>query len=583
MALPRPVLFCDEAGGAQKDHQGMGEKLIQSVALHKDTKRQLARIDAALAGLGADGLDPFAAAVRATRMPILVTNPRRPDSPVVFVNDAFCRLTGYARAEILGRNCRFLQGKDTDQATVSRLRDAVRAEAQVELDIRNHRKNGEGFWNRLHIVPVHDARGELVYYFASQIDITVERERLLALEANNKALLDERVARQDADRASAAKSRFLAVASHDIRQPIQTLVLLQGLLAKMVHGQPSETLVTRMGHTLDAMSGMLGTLLDISQIEAGAISPSIVPCKIDKILSGLREAFIFEARTKGLSLRVVPCSLTVQSDPHLLEQMIRNLLANAMKYTSRGKILLGCRRHGDRLAIEIWDTGIGIPSDQQVAIFQAYHQVGNAARDTSQGVGLGLSIVQRLGSLLNHQVRLRSSPGTGSVFAIDVMRTEPCVRPTVAQDDAATRNTLAGDTKESILLVDSDRETSDLLKLLLVAEGYEVKTARDGAEALQTVANERFRPSLILADFKASTDVTNQDPIAALRARMQMEIPAIILTSDGAVGGGGGWFLQNCLQLTKPVKSKDLKRNIQRLIAQARPTLLDGRAGPPQN
>ena len=282
-------------------------------------------------------------------------------------------------------------------------------------------KTGRGFWNRLHIVPLHDATGALVYYFASQIDITVERERLHALEAHNRALMTERAAREEADLASAAKSRFLAVASHDIRQPIQTLALLQGLLAKMVRGQPSETLVTRMGHTLDAISGMLGTLLDISQIEAGSAPPAIARCKIDDILERLREAFTFEARTKGLSLRVVPCGLTVQSDPHLLEQMMRNLLANALKYTQRGKILLGCRRHAGMLSIEIWDTGIGIPADQQEAIFQAYHQIGNAARVSGRGVGLGLSIVQRLGSLLGHQTRVRSTPGKGSVFTIEVM------------------------------------------------------------------------------------------------------------------------------------------------------------------
>lgn len=547
----------------------MGEKLIRPVLSNKDTIRQLVRIDAALAGLGVNELDPFAAAVRATRMPILVTNPRRRDSPVVFVNDAFCRLTGYARAEIIGRNCRFLQGKDTDQATVSRLRDAVRAEAQIEVDIRNHRKDGEGFWNRLHIVPLHDARGVLAYYFASQIDITVERERLLTLETHNKALMDERAARQNADLANAAKSRFLAVASHDIRQPIQTMLLLQGLLAKMVHGQPSETLITRMGHTLDAISGMLGTLLDISQIEAGAITPTIGPCHIDDILSGLREAFTFEARAKGLSLRVIPCGLTVQSDPHLLGQMLRNLVANAMKYTSKGKILLGCRRHGGLLAIEIWDTGIGIPIAQQEAIFQAYHQIGNPERTSTRGVGLGLSIVQRLGSLLKHQIRVRSILGKGTVFTIEVMLGETPVQSFGKHKIGvtATRETVAPDVKQSILLVDSDYETSSLLALLLVADGYDVKTARDGIEALQTVADEQFRPSLILADFKSSNDGNHQEPILALRKRMQLDIPAIILSSDSIGDVGNRSSLHNCLHLTKPVKSKDLRQNIQKLLA----------------
>jgi two-component system CheB/CheR fusion protein len=386
-----------------------------------DPREDLASIDAMLAAIAGGGLDPFAAAVRATRMPIVMTNPRHSDNLIVFVNDAFCRLTGYARDEILGRNCRFLQGAESDPAAIGRLREAVRAGVPIELDIRNYQKDGQPFWNRLHIVPLHDAAGRLVYYFASQIDITVERERLSALEQHNRALMAERSAREEADLANAAKSRFLAVASHDIRQPLQTLLLLQGLLAKMVHGQASETLVARMGHTLDTMSDMLGTLLNLSQIEAGAVQPHVTAFRIDPILARLREEFAIEAQAKGLRLRVVSCSLSVRSDPDLLEQMIRNLLSNALKYTKHGKVLLGCRRHGGMLSIEIWDTGIGIPQGQQDQVFQEYHQLDNAARKPGRGVGLGLSIVRRLGTLLAHPTRVRSKAGQGSVFTIEVV------------------------------------------------------------------------------------------------------------------------------------------------------------------
>jgi PAS domain S-box-containing protein len=160
------------------------------VALGDGVATEAARIAAELRGPGA-GIDPFAAAVRATRMPMIVTDPRQPDNPVVFANDAFCRLTGYRRDEILGRNCRFLQGHGTDPATVAKIRAAVAARTSIEIDIRNYRKDGEPFWNRLLMAPVRDASGEVAYFFASQVDVTIERERLALLESHNAALMAE--------------------------------------------------------------------------------------------------------------------------------------------------------------------------------------------------------------------------------------------------------------------------------------------------------------------------------------------------------------------------------------------------------
>ena len=165
------------------------------------------RIGAELLGLDG-GIDPFVAAVRATRMPMVITDPRQHDNPIVFVNDSFCRLSGYPRGEIVGRNCRFLQGTQTDPEAVARIRTAVRAAVPLEIDIRNHRKDGEPFWNRLLLAPVRDAAGELAYFFASQVDVTLERERLAGLETQNAALLAELSDRLRAQQASEARLRF---------------------------------------------------------------------------------------------------------------------------------------------------------------------------------------------------------------------------------------------------------------------------------------------------------------------------------------------------------------------------------------
>ena len=243
------------------------------------------------------------------------------------------------------------------------------------------------------------------------------------------------IAKQQADQANTAKSRFLAAASHDLRQPLQTLALVQGLLAKHVDSEKGKTLVMRLEETLGAMSGMLNTLLDINEIDAGIVHAEISDFPIESLLDQLRDEFAYHAPARGLSLRVVPCSLTISSDPRLLEQMIRNLMSNALKYTRRGKILLGCRRHEDTLSIEVWDTGIGIPDNQLQAIFDEYRQLDNPARERSRGLGLGLSIVQRLGVLLGHQVRVRSVAGRGSVFSIEIKLPATATAP--APEEAA--------------------------------------------------------------------------------------------------------------------------------------------------
>ena len=229
-------------------------------------------------------------------------------------------------------------------------------------------------------------------------------------------------AKWHAERANLSKSRFLAAASHDLRQPLQTLSLVRGILAKKIKDKKDEEalkLVARLNETAGALSGMLDTLLDINQLEAGIVHPEKVNFPINDLLQQLRIEFAYDAQTHGLLWHVVPCRLSIWSDPRLLDQMIRNLLSNAVKYTERGKILLGCRRRGDKLRIEVWDTGTGIPEEQFQAIFGEFHQLDNAARERSGGLGLGLAIVQRLANLLGHSVDVHSRPGKGSVFAVE--------------------------------------------------------------------------------------------------------------------------------------------------------------------
>ena len=296
-------------------------------------------------------------------------------------------------------------------------------------------------------------------------DVTERRRTADALTA----------AKRQAELASIAKTRFLAAASHDLRQPLQTLSLLQGLLAKRVVDEKAQQLVGRIDDALGAMTGMLNTLLDINQIEVGSVKPEIADIPVNGLFDRLREELTYHAQAAGLAFRVVPCALSIRSDRRLLEQMVRNLISNALKYTQRGRVLLGCRRRQGKLRIEIWDTGIGIPESELKAVFEEYYQVDNAARQRSQGLGLGLSIVKSLGELLHHPIRVRSLQGKGSVFSIEVPLTpgghasasDPHPR---AAEDASTHTAPRTGT---ILIIEDDPEVREHLELFLNDEGYQ--------------------------------------------------------------------------------------------------------------
>ena len=431
-----------------------------------------------------------------------------------------------------------------------------------EIDARG------GTWYLRRILPYRTQDNRIEGVVITFSDITGRRQAADALGE----------AKRQAELANVAKSRFLAAASHDLRQPLQTLTLLQGLLAKTVKIEKAKILTARLADTLGTMSAMLNTLLDINQIEAGTIRPEIVAFSVGDLLARLCNQFADTAQAQGLAIRLVPCSLTICTAPALLEQMLRNLLSNALKYTKRGKILLGCRRHRGTLSIEVWDTGVGIPENELAAIFEEYHQLDNAARERERGLGLGLAIVQRLGKLLGLKVRVRSVPGRGSMFAIDIdlrPRDEPALpaapRANIAQPPATTPRKAS-----AILVVEDDPEVRELLELLLTDEGYHVVTAQDGESALAAVAGERANPDLVLADYNLPGGKDGLRVITALREQAGRDIPAIILTGDISTSTLRNIEQRQCARLAKPIRLDDLTGMIQRLLALAPPPPLNG-------
>ena len=383
-----------------------------------------------------------------------------------------------------------------------------------------------------------------------------------------KAIADDlKTAKAQAQLANAAKSRFLAAASHDLRQPMQTLALLHGLMATKVEGVKERQLLARFDETLSAMSGMLNTLLDINQIEAGTVraQPEIFP--VNSVLNRLRDEYAYSAQAQGLKLKVISCGSMISSDPRLLEQMLRNLLSNAFKYTKTGGILLGCRRSGMMLRIEIWDTGIGIPENELQAIFEEYHQLDNNARERGRGLGLGLAIVNSLAKLLGHAVGVESHPGKGSVFRIEVPLATVETRPPPAPPQVEPEESKSTNITGTLLVIEDEPDVRELLELFLKDEGHRVILAKDGLSALRLFENNAMRPDLMLADYNLPHDLDGLRTTTMLREKFHAQVPVIILTGDISIATLRAISDENCVRLNKPIKLSKLSQTIQELLS----------------
>jgi PAS domain S-box-containing protein len=472
-----------------------------------------------------------------------------PSGIITDVNKQMEALTGCTHDELIGAP---FKGFFTDPERAEAAIKLVLSEKKVnDYELTACARDGKQTVVSYNATTFYDRNRTLQGVFAAARDVT-ERKRVEV----------------ELQQANVAKSRFLAAASHDLRQPLQTLALLQGLLAKIVEGEQAQKLVTRLDETSGAILGMLNTLLDINQIDTGTVHAEMVSFPIDGLLSRLKDEFTYPAQAKGLAVRVVSCGLSIYSDPRLLEQMIRNLLANALKYTKRGRVLLGCRRREGMLSIEIWDTGIGIPGEELQAIFDEYHQLDNAARERSRGLGLGLSIVQRLGNLLGCPVRVRSQVGKGSVFTIEVMLPPSETGPAFESPQRGINDGIVEDVRRTgtILVVEDDPEVREFLKIFLKDEGHHTATVPDGVAALALADRGMVRPDLILTDYNLPNGLNGVQLTAKLRKKLHREIPVIILTGDMSTDTLRDIALQNCVPLNKPVKVKELTQAIQRLL-----------------
>jgi two-component system, sensor histidine kinase len=385
------------------------------------------------------------------------------------------------------------------------------------------RKNSSEFPVEISLSPIQDGKRLLVA--AAIRDITdrkkAEAELIIARVAAEAA-------REMADRANRGKSRFLATASHDLRQPLQTLALLNGTLRRLVSDPDAAQAVEQQELAIGSMSRLLNALLDVGKLESGAIKPDRADFAVTDIFRELHQEFAQQAQNKGLSLEVEATALIAHSDPSLVEQVLRNLLSNAIKYTRTGSVRVRASRTDDVVRIEVIDTGIGIPAAQIPYIYDEFFQVGVAANATRDGYGLGLSIVLRIVQLLKARLDLQSEVARGSNFCLELPssagRFITNLRPQVVAPTKVARSGAL------ILLVEDDPAVQAATRLLLKVEGYRVLLAATQAEAVQCAREQPV--DLLITDFHLAGGETGTQVIIEVRKAVGGPIKAILMTGD---------------------------------------------------
>ncbi len=483
---------------------------------------------------------------------------------VRFANHQVSLIFGYSRAEIIGRPLELLLPVVPEEL----LRDAPSAQARgCGVELSGRRKEGTEFPVEISLSPIGHEHGTLTVVAVR--DVTrrkqVERELIGAREAADRARAVATEAREAADRANQGKSRFLSTASHDLRQPLQSLELLNASLRRMPAGSSIADAVAQQGEAIATMARLLNALLDIGKLEAGAIRPEPAQFAVAEMFEELRRAFAASAVAKGLRLEVEAADECAYSDPSLVAQVLRNLVSNAVKYTQRGRVSLRCVASGDaRLRLEVADTGIGIPAAQIQHIYDEFYQIDVPTSRSREGYGLGLSIVQRIVRLLDLSLEVRSELGQGSVFALWVPTGDGRAAPAYPQTGELRAAQPAAPAR--VLLVEDDKSVRDATRLLLSVEGYSVTAVATVDEAKRHVAEHGV--DLLVTDYHLAGGETGTTVISSLRQSLGAGLKAILITGDTSKAVRELPCDRGMRIASKPVRADELLTLMRALLVQ---------------
>jgi PAS domain S-box-containing protein len=507
-----------------------------------------------------EGWELFSALIESSRDCIFVTDR---DGRLVLANSTFLDMLGLTRDTAIGHKLIVHRDRDVQRAMgalqekvfATRMPQAADVSVQA-LDDRRRRVL------QTICAPIFGSAGEIRSIAGIGRDVTEAREAAETL----------REARDRAEAADHAKTRFLAAASHDLRQPLQAAILLADLIAQRPeNAAPASASADGLRRTLDDMKRLVDSLFDVSRLDSGAVQPEVTAFPMQLLLDQITVAYRRLAGIKGIALVVIPTDAVVRSDRVLLARMLSNLIQNAVRYTHSGQVKIECRTAGDRLRIRIEDTGVGISQQDLSRIWQEFEQLHNPERDRRQGLGLGLSIVRRLATLLDHPVEVTSGPGQGSCFIVSVPLQEE--RHT-ALLKAPTNNAAISDVVgRLVVIIDDDPLVLETLRMTLEEYGLNVIAAPDCADAVRRLGSPGRVPDLVLADYRLRDGQVGAEAIAAIRDAVGSQVPAIILTGELASHGDDiDQPLEDAQRLgaalfRKPIRSTELLEAIRSMMA----------------
>jgi two-component system, sensor histidine kinase len=477
-----------------------------------------------------------------------------------FASDTATELFGYEPAALVGRSMEMLvperlRSRHSEHVANFLLTPTKREMGARIADLAARRADGTEFSAGIRLAPFRI--GDRQFVAAAIRDIS-ERQRI------NEALV---AAREEADRANRAKSRFLATASHDLRQPLQTIRLLNASMLKVVQAAETRELLFQQANAIDTMTRLLNALLDISRLESGAIEPKLVAVAVGDILQELRTEFEAAARTHGLSLQIDSTSAVISTDRVLFYQLLQNLVGNAVKYTDRGAVTVTCTADLDGILIKISDTGVGIPADKLERIFDEYYQVDTHGAKR-MGVGLGLAIVREVARLLDVTVKVSSEVGVGTLVSVQVPQSSvmsSSVHTASATETVTVRPASAP--QIGVVLVEDNESVRIATELFLRLEGYAIRSAGSVAEAEGLFATLK-RSEVVIADYHLDQQNTGLEMLLRLRSRVGYSVPGIVLSGDlPSVLRSIKVPVPDCVFLSKPVDTSALIQAIDELGA----------------
>ena len=386
------------------------------------------------------------------------------------------------------------------------------------------------------------------------------------LERVNNQLI---TARDGAELANRFKTRFFTAVGHDLLQPLHAARLSLSALSESSQAPQQQRLIAQVDHALSTIEELLGTILDLSKLEAGAVRPSVQVLQLADLFRGVAVDLEPIARSKNLALKMRPTSALVMSDALMLKRILQNLLANSVQYTEQGGVLLAARRRGDTIRIEVWDTGPGIAASEQKKIFEEFHRGAAAERSHAGGFGIGLAIILRMADALGHKIDLCSRPGRGTRFSIVVPRAEDgrLVAPLSREKSKAALQAY-GLTGIRAMVVDNDPSVLEGMRSLLGRWGCEARFAADATGVEELLAAEpSFRPDVVLADYHLANGDSGLRVVEFIRATHGKDIAAIIITADRSSDTADKAMKVGCEVLRKPIKPAELRALVLHLLA----------------